>query len=1013
MIPILYDSKERNFNTNGIGILIDAISCEVTEERNGAFELVLKYPQEGQLSQYIKEDAIIKAKPNDTDEAQLFRMYKSGKPIAGANTWYAEHISYELNANPLKKLKITGKNAQEAIAQILEDAVIENEFTAWSDITTRNSTEIDEVISVRKAFGGIEGSVLDVWGGEYRFNNFRVELHKDRGADKGVEIRYGKNMIDAQQEKNITDVTTAVFPYAYYTPEKEDGAEEEPEEVFVTLPEKTIRTPNADKYARIRCQPIDFSEEFEDGTIITEAMLRNIATKYAQSGIDEPKVNITASFANLWQTKEYETVKALEKVGLCDTVTVIFDRLGIAEKAKIVKYSYDVLRERYNSVDIGEGKTNLTKEISKQEQATKETIVKTATRSEIIKKQIEKTIRDVTAAITGNSGGHVVLYPPENPQEIFIMDTDDTATAKNVWRWNLAGLGHSSAGIGGPFTTAITADGQIVADFITAGKLTGMILEAGTVKAESLDILYRQSVTKYTDDAKADVLTEMKSQFKVTNEEIAAEVKRSIGAEKTISDDLALAKKNVDDFKEDVQGAFRDGVITEAEAYSISNYINELKKDYNSIDKQYEAITGSMRTTTGSGSNLSIKFNAECKTEMSSDGQSKYDYVQLFYVVDGVIYRALEKASGADIAGKTYIVPSTEIYIYWYSDSSNHNYYGFSIDNLARVSTAATITGTTASLPVADCTEAATATIISTSHPYSDNERKLWHYKADNITKSVLSTKKNTYTNAYNSLISAINSAILDKKITEAEKTNVNSKFDAYNNALAAFKEALQNAGVDIAARAAAGVAEYAAANFTVTADKITAEIERSSKAEGSLKASIEANAKAITLKVTENDVTSLIEQKASSIRLKATTISWSSTYSSMSSSGILKCSSAELRGTMKCGSDSGYWVKLESTGRLTGGNSSTQYGYIDYSASAYNTSTGVTHKGIQIQGGCLRISVNELATRRTSNTSTLAYVGATGTFRYISRIDDNGDGTITWWNSTVSFENGLMVSEL
>ena len=382
MIPVLYEPNETNFNTNGVGLLTDAISCEVEEERNGAFELVLKYPQEGNISEYIKEDCIIKAKPNDVDEDQLFRIYKSGKPIAGNNTWYAEHISYSLNTNPVNKPKITGKNAQEAITQLLEDAVIENNFTAWSDITTRNSTEIDDVISVRKALGGVEGSILDTWGGEYRFNNFCIELHKSRGSDKGIEIRYGKNMLDANQEKNIADVVTAIFPYAYYKPDREEGQEDDPEEIFVSLPEKTISTPNAQKYATIRCVPVDFSDQFEDG-VITETMLRKVAAEYVQSGIDEPKVSIKTSFVNLWQTKEYANIKALEAVGLCDTVTVIIERLGISVKAKITSYKYNVLKERFESVEIGEAKTNLTKEITKNQQESQQQIIKTATRSEL------------------------------------------------------------------------------------------------------------------------------------------------------------------------------------------------------------------------------------------------------------------------------------------------------------------------------------------------------------------------------------------------------------------------------------------------------------------------------------------------------------------------------------------------------------------------------------------------------------------------------------------------------
>lgn len=987
MIPILYDPLETQFDSNGIGLLTDAISCIVEEERNGSFELTLQYPQEGRLAEHITEDAVIKAKPNDKDDDQLFRIYKSGKPIGGVNTYYAEHISYELNMNPVCRPKISGKNAQEAITQLLEEAVVENNYTAWSDITTRNSTQIDDVLSVRNILGGTEGSILDVWGGEYQFDNFTVKLHKSRGSDTGATIRYGKNLISAEQERNIGDVITAIFPYCYYTPKKEEGATEEPDPVFVSLPEKFISTPNAGKYARLKCAPMDFSDEFEDGVIVSEEMLRKVAKAYTESGIDEPKISIKATFQNLKKTKDYENIQALETIGICDTVTVMIEKLGIEVKAKIIKYSYDSIKERFDSVEIGEPKTNLTKAITAAQKEQKEQIVKSATRAEIIQKRIEQTIKDVTAAITGNSGGHVLLYPAENPQEIYIMDTDSTATAKNVWRWNLAGLGHSSNGIGGPFETAITAAGQIVADFVAVGKLNGALIEAGTINAESLSVEYKQSVKKYTDDGDAKLLSEMKSRFEVTGESITAEVERAQAAEKTISDDLKLTKQDAEDFKENVEGAFRDGIITETEAQTIERYIKELEKDNASIQKQYNAVLDSASRQSTTGSNFSIKFNTDCKTEISSSG-TKYDYLHLFYQKDGKIYKALDKVSGADIAGKTYIVPSTDIYIQWYSDSSGNKYYGFSIDEIKQVSTAADTTGTESTLPTYEVIEAATVSMIQTSHPYENNMRKLWHYKKRTATRSTLISKKNAYTNAYNALITAINNAISDKKITATEKANVNTKFDAYNAALADLKETIEAAGVDVAAVAAAAVAEYARAAIKVEADKIE-------------------------LRVTSAQAESLIEQKADSIRLKASKIAWSATYSSMSESGILKCTSAQLKGSMKCGYDSGYWVELAGSGRLTGGYGSTQYGYIDYSASATDVDTGARYNGLQVQGGCMRISVNQLATRKTSNTGTLAYIGATGTFKYISKIQDNGDGTITWWNSTVSFENGLMVSSL
>lgn len=514
MIPILYAASETDFTTNGIGLLTDAVSCTVTEERNGAYEATLVYPAKGHLAEYIAEDAIIKAKANDTDEPQLFRIYKSGKQIGSNTTWNAEHISYELTGNPVERFSISGVNAEQALNSLLAAAVFKHKYTAISDITTVNSTSIADAVSVRKALGGVEGSILDTWGGEYHFNNYRIELLKARGTDNGVTIEYGKNLTDAKQERNIANIVTAIFPYAKYTPEGEES------EVYVSLKEKTLVHAGAADYAYKRCEIVDFSSEWESGTIITEDMLRAKAEAYLEKISTEPDINITLSYAQLKKTKDYKNIQIMESVALCDTVTVRIDKLQIEATAKIVKAKYDSLKERYDTMEIGSVRTNLTKQLTATQQEVTESIKKNQTRAEQIKKQIEQTIVDVTAAITGNSGGYVVLYPEKNPQEIYILDQPELSKAKNVWRWNLAGLGHSSTGVNGKFTTAITADGQIVANFITAGELTGAILKAGTVYAEALDVEYRNAVTKHADGAANKAYEDSLSKIQTTAEEI-------------------------------------------------------------------------------------------------------------------------------------------------------------------------------------------------------------------------------------------------------------------------------------------------------------------------------------------------------------------------------------------------------------------------------------------------------------------------------------------------------------
>lgn len=590
MIPILYEAKTSDFTGNGTGFLKDATECMVKEVRNGTFELTLKYPENGVYADKLTEDAIIKAKPNNKDNDQLFRIYKSGKTIAGVNTFYAEHISYELNSNPICQPVIEGKNPQQAIEQVLSQAAVPNNYTAWSDIQTRNSTGVDDVISVRKMLGGVEGSILDTWGGEYQFDNFTIKLWKSRGKDTGETIRYGKNLITAEQEKNIANTVTAIFPYARY---KKDETSEE--EILVKLSEGIIKTPNADRYARLKCEPVDFSDKFKDGVVITEDMLRKVATAYAQSGIDEPSISIKASFQDMNKIKGNENLATFNSIDLCDIVTVIIEKLDIDVKAKVVSYTYNVLKERAEKVEIGETRTNLTKQITAESKEQADRIIKTATFSEKLEASLKQRIADATAAITGNSGGYVVLYPPENPQEIFVMDTPDTKTAKNVWRWNKAGLGHSSNGVNGPFNVAIQQDGTIIADFIGAGELDGMLIKAGTVKAESLSVEYKQSVTTKAqelantaeDNANTatdeklknySTTTEMQSALTVEAGKISAKVSETYETKENATQKMTDANNALESYKREASAAIElnaDAIKSKVTADEVTSQIEQ------------------------------------------------------------------------------------------------------------------------------------------------------------------------------------------------------------------------------------------------------------------------------------------------------------------------------------------------------------------------------------------------------------------------------------------------------
>lgn len=496
MIPILYSKDETDFTHHGQGHLTDTIKATVLEERNGAYELTLQYPITGQWYSSITKSAIIKATLDDSRGTQLFRIYRSTKPLKGIVTFYAEHISYDLNGLPLAGFSCAGTTPLVAINKTLEETPLAHPFSAWSDISTLNGTKIKKPSSVRGLLGGQEGSILDVWGGEYEFDNFTIKLHAHRGEDNGVTIEYGKNLTDVKQESNIAECYTHIMPYAVYNRDDGNG---NTEEVYVYLTEKTMPLPNAPSLGHYKAFIYDCSGEFADDEVPTEAKIRIFANRYiADHDLVTPKVNIKVSFIDLADTVDYKNIAPLERVRLCDTVAVKFSKLGITAKAKVIKTVYDVLKERYESVTIGDAKSSFADTVKKQNTDITRITARVAENKSRAAIELENAIARATAAITGQSGGYVVLNPSEHPQEILILDAQsggDIEQAVNVWRFNSGGLGFSSSGYDGTYNTAITMNGEIVADFIAAGTLNGELLRAGSVEANAISAAFKQTIT--------------------------------------------------------------------------------------------------------------------------------------------------------------------------------------------------------------------------------------------------------------------------------------------------------------------------------------------------------------------------------------------------------------------------------------------------------------------------------------------------------------------------------------
>ena len=484
MIPILYDSTATTFTSNGLGRLTDCISCLVTEERNGGFEVEFEYPIDGIHYKDIVEGRIITVDHDEVGDAQPFEIYAHTAPLNGVVTFNAHHISYRLSNVILKPM--TASSASATFTKFESEVLTDQPFTFWTDVTKVGTFKLPYPASVRSMMGGTEGSVLDVYGGEYEYDNYTVKLHAQRGADNGVEIRYGKNLSELNQEYDTLDLYSAIIPYwiddqtgdivygkaitgrggIEHTGVWEDDA----------LHQMTDENSNVFtfKYFQTRTVAMDFSDQFE-AKPTAEELEAKAASYLAANKPWVPKEDIEVDFVALWQTEEYAAIAPLERVQLCDTVRIIYTDLGVDAKAKVIKTVWNALTEKYDKIELGEASASFADTIMAA------TELKMADRPTI--SMMDEAISHATEMIRGGSGGHVVIGVDADgqPNEIFVMDTDDVNTAVQVLRININGIGFSSNGIDGEYRTAWTLDGNFVADFITAGTLNGNRVRTGVI----------------------------------------------------------------------------------------------------------------------------------------------------------------------------------------------------------------------------------------------------------------------------------------------------------------------------------------------------------------------------------------------------------------------------------------------------------------------------------------------------------------------------------------------------
>ena len=354
--PILYKANETNFEHLGVSVLSDASKCHVSRERNGIYILEFDYPVNGKDVDKIKEGMYIKSDAGYRTKNQRFVVSKITK-TQNEFKLYCQHISQvKTTMNAIRPdITLTSVSAMGALTAWRDNLLdSREEFFVQSDISTLNSTtwKVENIENARDALGGKAGSILDVWGGEYEFDNLNITLHKSMGIDNPTIIAYGKNLLDLEQEQSILETYTSVFPFKKYT---DDNNREQ----LITLPEILLDSTHLNKFTHRRILKVDFSS---DENLKTVEQLRSKAKSYIKSNnVGVPKTNLKINYQDLSKVEGVFDNPALEQIDLCDRLKVYYNELGILnENAKVVKVIWDVILEENHEIEVGDSRSSFT-----------------------------------------------------------------------------------------------------------------------------------------------------------------------------------------------------------------------------------------------------------------------------------------------------------------------------------------------------------------------------------------------------------------------------------------------------------------------------------------------------------------------------------------------------------------------------------------------------------------------------------------------------------------------------
>ena len=470
MIPILYPENETAFTGNGIGRLHQTVSYDADEVLNGLDEITLYYPDDGDYAADITERRFIMLKPSEVRDPQPYKIYSvTVDAETHQMTIRGQHRSYALTGYPVAPFSVTG--IVPALSGLVSNCLVTNGFTFWTDIVNSASMfRVEQPASVRALLGGVRGSILDTFGGEFEWDNTTVKVHARRGADNGVTIKYGKNLQNLNNERSNESFYTGCV--AYY---KTDEA---------TVTGNVQHIDDYSSYAEEKIFILDATDQFDNEEIPTVEQLDAIAANYiVNNNLGLPfKDTLTVNFVQLWQTLEYEDIAPLERVSLGDTVHVKYKNFDVS--MRVIETHYDGISGRYTEMVLGAKKATLKETISDPISAEF-----TGEITQVVS-NMSQAIIDATNTLAGGTGGYIVykFAADGTPEELLILDQPTIDAAVNVIKFNKNGFGFSTTGYSGVYTNAWTIDGRLNADFIRTGHIDGSLITAASILTNALEV---------------------------------------------------------------------------------------------------------------------------------------------------------------------------------------------------------------------------------------------------------------------------------------------------------------------------------------------------------------------------------------------------------------------------------------------------------------------------------------------------------------------------------------------